>query len=59
MDGHQFEHACASILRSKGFSGVKVTKAIINELTAQEIKEKGNHRRKRIWSVQNVEVVTY
>lgn len=28
MDGHQFEHACASILRSKGFSGVKVTKPI-------------------------------
>lgn len=27
MDGHQFEYACASILRSKGFSIVKVTKA--------------------------------
>lgn len=38
MDRHQFEHACASILRSKGFSWVKVTKAIINELTAQAIK---------------------
>lgn len=38
MDGHQFEHACASILISKGFSGVKVAKAIINELTEQAIK---------------------
>ena len=38
MDGHQFEYACASILRSKGFFWVKVTKAIINELTAQAIK---------------------
>ena len=27
MDGYQFEHSCAKILRSKGYSGVTVTKA--------------------------------
>lgn len=43
MDGHQFEHACASILRSKGFSGVKVTKAS-GDQGVDIIAHKGGHK---------------
>lgn len=27
MDGHQYEHECAKLLKKKGFAGVRVTKA--------------------------------
>ena len=43
MDGHQFEHTCASILRSKGFSGVKVTKAS-GDQGVDIIAHKGGHK---------------
>lgn len=34
MDGHQYEHECAKMLRNKGFSKVQVTKgAVTKELT--------------------------
>ncbi len=43
MDGHQFEYACASILRSKGFSSVKVTKAS-GDQGIDIIAHKGGHK---------------
>lgn len=43
MDGHQFEYACASILRSKGFSSVKVTKAS-GDQGVDIIAHKGGHK---------------
>lgn len=43
MDGYQFEHSCAKILRSKGYSGVTVTKAS-GDQGVDIIAHKGGHK---------------